>query len=673
MRALKPISCFCKQLTTVFPILFVCLLASGYSVAASAGTEWQRDNYKDAVTALKRGKLEKFQQISSGLTDYSLYPYLRYKFISKRLSRVQPIEVEHFFKNYSDLPDANKLRKRWLKFLASQKRWQEFLNYYTLQSDPQLQCLQLQARINTNNTSYLLEDIRSQWLTGHSLPDECNPAFKMLYQSHLMDDDLLWQRIRLSMEEGKTSLAAYLARQLSPELKIWQQRWSAMHQNPARGTLKPVFEDNVYAREILIHGLNRLARSNINQAIKHWNNLQDQYDFEPQQIAHLQRTLAIRAVKKQHPSSLDLLDQVEASLVDDEVFYWRLRAALKDKNWPQLMKWLDGFPEDEDLRIPWWYWRGRALEATGDEKAARYVFQKIARERDYYGFLAADRLGIEYQMNHYPLPDNPTAREEFLKTPAIQRAQELRIIGFPYQARREWQHALNRMTKYQMQIAAIVAREFGWHDRVIFTLGKAKMYDDLVLRFPLQYKQELEKHASKRQLDLGWVYGLVRSESAFVENARSPAGALGLMQVMPATGKDTARRMGWKKFNSKMLLQADKNIPIGSTYLKQLLDRFNGNMILATAAYNAGPHRVNQWLPKNGCIDPDMWVEQIPFNETRKYVKRVLSYASIYDWRLEQGIVPLKDRMAAVFPKKKDTMVSALACSAQALSMQLRP
>lgn len=669
MGSLKTTAYICKRTVTVSS-LFVWLLICGYSTTTIAGTQWQRDTYQDALKALKQGKLEKFQQLSSGLTDYSLYPYLRYKFLNSRLSRINPVEIEHFFKNYSDLPDAKKLRKRWLNLLASQKRWQEFLNFYTSQNDPKLQCLQLQARINTNNTTYLLEDIRSQWLAGHSLPDECDPAFKMLYQSNLMDDDLIWQRIRLSMEEGKTSLATFLGRRLSPEMKIWQQRWVAMHQNADGLTKNPDYEDNIYAREILIHGLNRLARKNIDKAISRWHVISDQYSFDAQQRAYLQRTLAIRAARKQHALSTELLDQIATADVDNEVFYWRLRTALADNDWSQLKRWLDGFPEDENLRIPWWYWRGRALAATGDEKSAKYLFQKIARERDYYGFLAADRLGIEYQMNHYPLPENPEAKRAFLQTPAIQRAQELHVTGSPYQARREWQNALNRMTQYQMQVAAIVARELGWYDRVIFTLGKAKMYDDLVLRFPVQYKKTLKKYADKRQLDLGWVYGLVRSESAFVEDARSPVGALGLMQVMPATGKDTARRLGWKKFNSKMLLEAENNIPIGSAYLKQMLDRFNGNMILATAAYNAGPHRVKQWLPKDGCIEPDVWIEQIPFNETRKYVKRVLSYASIYDWRLEQGVVPLKERMSVVSSTKKETMVSALSCSGQTLSMQ---
>ena len=216
-----------------------------------------------------------------------------------------------------------------------------------------------------------------------------------------------------------------------------------------------------------------------------------------------------------------------------------------------------------------------------------------------------------------------------------------------------------------MQIAAKLASEWGWYDRAIFTMGAAHAYDDLELRFPITYRDEIEKYATKRNLDAGWIFALMRSESAFMEKVKSPAGALGLMQIMPATGKLTARKIGMKKFRTRDLLIAKKNIAIGTAYMKEMQDKFKGNYILATASYNAGPGRSVKWSPRKGCIEPDIWVEQIPFDETRAYVKRVMFYASIYDWRLNQQVIPLKQRMTSIFPhnSKISAQTPTMVCS----------
>jgi soluble lytic murein transglycosylase len=198
-------------------------------------------------------------------------------------------------------------------------------------------------------------------------------------------------------------------------------------------------------------------------------------------------------------------------------------------------------------------------------------------------------------------------------------------------------------------------------------MNKAKAYDNLVLRFPILFDELFDKYAKKRKIDRSWIYGLARAESAFIEDVKSPAGALGLMQVMPKTGAATAKRIGLKGFKTYKLTQAKTNIPIGTAYMKQMLDKFNGNIILATASYNAGPHRVNKWLPKQGCAEPDVWIEQIPFNETRKYVRRVLYFANIYDWRLGGKIKPIKDRMPLV-TSKKNQKIANLSCTAIKIS-----
>jgi len=651
-----------------WPLL--CTVVAGLALhgqVMAATLEDQRSEYRQAKKALASGKITEFLALAGNLRGYPLYPYLRYNYLKPRLHKVNAEEIREFLREFGDFPLAEHLRTEWLKHLARTTQWQAFSDNYAPQEDVVLQCYHLLARLNTHNTAYLLEDTRSLWLAGKSQPPQCDPAFDLLYKSGLMTNELLWQRIRLAMENGNTGLANHLGRRLDDYYRPWLARWVAIHGNPDKGTLDPGFDDTPIAREILIHGLKRLARQNLNRAVERWDKLRAQYDFTPQELSETNRYLAVRAAKARHPRLVELLDSVENFYVDDEVFHWRLRTALENYSWRKLLDWTSGVASIDDIRLRWIYWHGRARELIGDREGAEQVFATISGERDYYGFLAADRIGVDYNLNHRPLPENPAEKSRIAGLPGIERAKELRALGEHGQARREWQHALRSMTRYQMEIAAAIATEWGWYDRAIMTLGTAHAYDDLKLRFPIPYQDIIDQYVEKRRLDPGWVYALVRSESAFMEDARSPAGALGLMQVMPQTGRITARSLGMKKFHPDDLLKADKNVPIGSAYLRQMYDLFNGNPVLATAAYNAGPHRVKSWLPKSGCMEPDIWVEKIPFAETWKYVRRVLFYASIYDWRLERDIVPVHRRMATIESPRK-TLVAGLSCQPQEVS-----
>ncbi len=654
----------------VLPCLIVSTLISLLVLAhgvTAATLDEQRKQYQDAKKTLQTGNLTKFTTLAENLTDYPLYPYLRYNYLQPRLHKVNADEIREFIEQHGDFLLTDQLRTQWLKHLARTGQWQTYLENYTPQIEITLRCYQLLARIKTGNLIYLLEDARTLWLSGKSQPPQCDPAFELLEKSDLMTDELVWERIQLAMENGNTGLASYLSRRLDGVYKQWADRWLTIHNNPDKGTTDPQYEDDPIAHRILTYGIKRLARQNINKAVDHWEKLMARYYFTPREKAETDLAIALQAAKNRHPRATELLDKVENFAVNDELFHMRLLTALNNYDWPQLRKWTEGAPPFEEIKHRWIYWHARAVEQTGDSEKAKQIYASIADERDYYGFLAADRIGTAYQMHHNPLPENPEEKNRIANMPGILRARELLALVDVYPARREWHHALNLMTSYQMEIAASLAADWGWYDRVILTMHAARAYDDLVLRFPLLFQTIIDENVKKRGLDPGWVYALVHSESAFMEEVKSTAGALGLMQVMPQTGKETARRMGLKSFKTNHLLEADKNVPIGSTYLKEMFDRFNGNIVLATAAYNAGPHRVYSWMPKSGCIEPDIWVEKIPFDETRKYVRKVLFYASIYDWRLQHDVAPLKQRMAVVESPKK-TLVADLTCSAQDFS-----
>ena len=650
------------------PLLVIFILIACFSNAVmSATVEEQRKQYRDAKKALRDGKITQFLHLSEALRDYPLYPYLRYNYLQPRLQKLKAEEIEEFLNQFADFPLTESLRTKWLKHLARSGQWQTYLDNYTPQEDVSLQCNQLLARIKTNNNTLLLEDIRSVWLSGSSLPPDCDPAFKLLYQSNLMTNDLVWQRIELAMERSNTGLANYLGKYLDGYYKQWVSNWISVLNNPAKYTHDPSFEDSALARQVLMYGIERLARININQAIDNWEILQKRYSFTPGERADIDKIIAIRAARKNHPRSVELIDKISPFNVDDEVFQWRLVTALENNDWQKLYEWTEGVPSFEELKYRWFYWHARALENIGEQEKAKRIYAAIASKRDYYGFLASDRLGIAYNMEHKSLPNDIEEMDKIRDMPAIRRAAELRAIKETYAARREWNFALHLMTNYQKEIAARLAADQGWYDVAIVSLGSAHSYDDLEVRFPIPYESLISENARKRHIDPGWMYALVRSESAFIEDVKSPAGAMGLMQVMPQTGRDTAKSMGLKHFKTVHLLEADKNVPIGSTYLRQMLDKFGGNMTLATAAYNAGPQRVKSWLPRTGCVDSDIWVELIPFNETRTYVRRVMFFASIYDWRLRKEIMPLSQRMVAVTPDNSD-VVASMYCSDQKVS-----
>lgn len=648
-------------------VLAVFIVLSGPASASSL--EKQRDMFRQARKELSAGRIESFNKLTDQLQDYPLYPYLLYDYMSRYIWKVEDKQLVAFLERYSDSPVAGDLRRSWLNYLAKRGRWQTFVDNYTTQSNELLQCYYLHARLKSGRHDYLLEDTRSIWLSGTSRPPQCDQAFAALYKSKLMNDELLWRRIRLAMAEGQTVLAGYLGRKLQEQDRPWVDRWIAMHGNPWKWTAGSGFKDVPQAREILAYGVQRLAWRDIDKAIERWERLQADYGFDPEQVKKVEGRLAVIAARREHEDAMKLLDQIKPAEVDENIFQWRLATALKNRDWSMLIKWTGGEPVDIKLEQRWHYWHARALEETGARDQAEAVYRKLARERDYYGFAASDRLGKSYDMRHRPLPEDSEAMQDLRKLPGLVRAHELLHLNMDYYARREWYAATSEMSSYKLQMAAAIAYEWGWYDRTILTLGKAEAYDDLQLRFPMPFDKEVTRYASRFKLDRAWVYALIRAESAFMEDARSPSGAMGLMQVMPATGRETAKDMGWKSFKTSDLNHSDKNIHIGTTYLNKMYQRFGSNIILATAAYNAGPRNVAAWLPEKGCIEPEIWIEQIPFNETRKYVGRILYFASIYDWRMKNEIKPVRQRMA-IITSKSNEKVADLSCSSAAVSMR---
>ena len=322
-----------------------------------------------------------------------------------------------------------------------------------------------------------------------------------------------------------------------------------------------------------------------------------------------------------------------------------------------MLNWLDRLPDSHIDEDRWQYWRARSLEMTGKKEQAQVIYETISSERSFYGFLAADKLGKDYSLNNEQLDIDPELEKSVADMPAIQRASELFQLKRYLDARREWYATTRLFDENELQAAAKIAHSWNWHDRAIIALSKAKSWNDLQIRFPVKHQDQVYKNAERSEIDPAWIYAMMRQESAFMPDAISPVGARGLMQLMPATAKSVARKLKQKYPSKYELLQPEKNIRLGTAYLKEVYQRFE-NPVLAIAAYNAGPHRVKRWLPEAD-MPADIWIELVPFKETRNYLKNVLAYTVIYAEKLDEKDIRMKQRMPSISADSDKRMISA--------------
>ncbi len=623
--------------------LFIILMTSYCSLANDSFPKyWQ---FKLALNALNSNDMETFQQLSTDLRDYPLYYYLRYQTLKSKLKQANYTEIQTFLQQYGNSYFGKKLRQKWLFQLAKKTDWNNFLKVYIPTKSVKLQCYNIHAKLVTGQQNkFTIQTAKKLWLVDHSQPKACDFIFNYLYKNSLISDAMLWQRIELVAKKGRFKLVNSLAKRLPPQ--SWVQLWYTMHKKPERTLINFSEPDLPITRTIILHGIRRLANKQALKADKYWQLLQSKYAFSATQIGELQRDIAIAS--KKYPIALTWLTAINKEYLNEKASITRIKLALRQQNWIALADFITELPIEQQQTLQWRYWLARALEKTNKVREAHKIYVELAQKRDYYGFLAADRLGTEHKMQHNSVQLTKSQQNRLMHNPNIARAYEFyrlsKIDGESWltNAKREWNYAVNLLPKSSKATAAALASRWGWNHQAIVTVAQAGHYDDLNIRFPLAFYEQLKIGAREQNVDLAWAYGIVRQESAFKNTARSHAGALGLMQLMPATGRLVARKIGLKLKSRQNILDVDVNISLGTAYLRQLLDRFDGNYMLAIAGYNAGPNRAKRWAAKNSCIPADIWVELIPFKETRKYVSRVLFYTSIFENRLGLNTKPLR-------------------------------
>jgi soluble lytic murein transglycosylase len=613
----------------------------------------QRETFQRAWRSAASGDRATFHELRPALEDYELFPYWQYEDYRARRSSVPAAEMAAFLEGHEDWAFTNGLRSAWLKALGKRRDWEALATYGDGARGAELKCFRARARLALGDLDGLLDEARGLWTVGRSQPDACDPLFAWMMDQGGVTPDLAWERIRLAMEEGNPRLTLYLARFLSGDDARWLERWQRLNSDRYRRLEgAATWPDNELSRMITSESLRRLANRDALAALRAFRKLDGHIRWDPDTRAMIMRRIALMGAVDLEPEMLGFMRDLPPAARDDQLVQWWARLALsiaaKNGDWGEVFTALDQLSETAAGEDRWRYWRARALLATGAADQGLRLLEDLAGSTGYYGFLAADALRRPYTVCEQDPAVEPRAVQQLASREDFSRALELRRAGLDNWALAEWGRATRRIDAGQLKLAAALAIEEQWHDRAIFALGNSgdlRLYE---WRFPLLWQESVLRAAVDKNLDPAWMFGIMRSESAMTESARSPAGALGLMQVMPGTARQLSRQHGIPYRSRSDLLQADRNIGFGSAYLRDLLDEYRDNPVLVSAAYNAGPNAVDRWLRERPLDEAALWVETLPYYETRDYIPRVLAFTTLYDWRLQNPVRRVSSRMPGI-------------------------
>jgi soluble lytic murein transglycosylase len=610
-----------------------------------------RQQYGDAMEAIDRGRWTEYEQLRPGLEDYPLAIYLDYFRLSSRPARVRPADARRFISLSDDSPLPNRFLSVYLHQAGRDRRWQDFLAVKPDEPNSVvLKCYYFRAKLAQGDQLAAWEGAERLWVHGESRPKECDPLFNAWLKAEKPGDDVVWARLLKAFDARQRSLMRYVAKKSSPALSPWSEKLLAVYAQPESMRRQSLPAGEPYSADIAAHGLAYLARYNPERALDYWELYRAELVFSEEQAIAVEYAIALQSLFSRTESLRGWLQATLTRLKDDKLVELRLRWALSEQDWASLANTLPLLSAEAREEGVWRYWQAMLLEAQGDSESALGILAELAGERGYYSFLAADRLGRPYAFNHQPLVLESAATEPLRQIPAVQRIGELHFHDEESLAHSEWFKMLEDTDDPDRhQQLAVLAADQGWHRMAIDAANRARAWDALDLRFPMPYQETFKRHASARQVPSTELMAIARRESAFFPQARSPVGARGLMQIMPATGKQVASSLGQRHRNSD-LYEVDHNVLLGSAYYRQLLDRFGGNRVFALTAYNAGPHRVDRWRNMAGeGVPVEIWIETIPYRETRDYVKAVLSYNVVFQYMMGDtlGLLTPEERSAS--------------------------
>ncbi|KTD13650.1 soluble lytic murein transglycosylase [Legionella gratiana] len=523
---------------------------------------------------------------------------------------------------------SSKLRDKWLYELAKNKDWTNFNQYYRPSQDLNLVCYDQIAKYNLGMHDEVLKESIPLWLTGSSRPPSCDSLFNLLLKNNNLDQNLITKRFDLALDQRNIQLARYLLKQYKIAHGTEIQALNAVIQNPANvSKLNPGGLNST----IYLYGLKHMVSTNMDQALKLWqqNKTQKMLNQEQQQafLAHV----ALYKAMRNHEDTLQWFAKVKPQYYNDTLLDWQIRYALKHKNWAQVTLLINDSKNKEEPC--WQYWLARSLEEQGKIAEARAVYEPLAKNRQYYGFLASLRLDKTPSFSN----EAPTTNLEVLKPyqSFIDQIQTLYLTKQNLQASRLLNDFISELPKDEASALVYwIDSKLQWHGKSVYLSNNETLNNQLSLRFPLAYKDSISLYSKKYTVEPEFIYAIIRQESGFRDDATSSAGARGLMQVMPYTARVVSKADKIPYNDQRQLFLPQKNINIGVAYLKQLAKRFGNHPILIAAAYNAGPKQVVYWLKTHPPKEIDVWIETLPWQETRNYLKNIMAFYVVYQYRL---------------------------------------
>jgi soluble lytic murein transglycosylase len=624
---------------TLLVSLLLCLPALG----AAASLADRRSELRAALEHVERGKALTGAE-RRRLRDHPLYSYVEYAELRRGLAKASKADIADFRSRHPLHPLLPALTEQWQLELARRQDWPALREAGGESANPTLRCHQVSARLRGTPSAADWEAALALWRNGGSAPAACDAVFAALAAAGKLDAAARWERIELAAASHNPGLMRFVARGLDAAAQAEVEAYARFIENASGDPSR--WPRSERSARMLAHGIERLARRDsdraealVDAAAKGLPNGDG--------LARARYSVALWTAASYEPAAARRFAAVPATAFDARLHEWRAREALAREDWAAARAAIAAMPAAQQAEPRWRYVAARLDQLAGNALAADAQLAALAGEAHYHGFLAADRSRSPYALCPLDTSRDPAVRQAVESLPGLQRALELHALGRHGWALAEWNALLGGLDDERRRVAVERAVKAGWTDRAVFDLARGDDLRYYRLRFPLAHQRHLTREAEQRGLDPAWVAALIRAESAWNPQARSHADARGLMQLLPGTAADTARRLGLGWNGAAQLYQPQSNITLGTAYLADMLARKAQQPYLATAAYNAGPAPIARWRARRPPSEVDLWVETIPYKETRDYVVRVMAFSVIYDWRLGRDAYPLSRRLLA--------------------------
>ncbi|HEX2545402.1 MAG TPA: transglycosylase SLT domain-containing protein [Ramlibacter sp.] len=616
--------------------------------------------------AFRQGNKARLAQLLPQAQGHALEPWAAYWELRARLDTAPPAEVQQFFQRYAGTYQEDRLRNDWLLMLGQQRRWELFAQEYPkfrMKDDREVRCyaLLVQALNDANSVPAVSEDVRRNWLAQREADDGCTVAAASLMGKGRLTQADAWRKARQSIEANRPRAAAAALEMVKPDALPLLNELNA---NPAKFLSDKVVAASRVRRELVGLALIKLATSDVDAAAAQLENKWGP-QVHPEERDWIWGVIGRVAAQRLLPEANNYFSRIQRDKhLNDELLGWKVRAALrapKGVDWRNVHEAVDAMSDEGKADPTWTYWKARALLAgqrpsEAHRAEAVKLLESIGSSKGFYEQLALEELGHKITAPAKPAPLTEDEKRAARQDPGLNRALYAIALGLRSEGTREWNYTTNLhkpggMSDRELLAAAQYACDREVWDRCINTSERTRAEVDVEQRYPTPFRDSVVRRSREINLDPAYVYGLIRQESRFIMDARSHVGASGLMQVMPATARWTANKLGMRDFTVDRLTERDTNIAIGTGYLKLVLDDFAGSMPLAAAAYNAGPSRPRAW--RNGPVmEGAAWAENVPFQETRDYVKKVLANTTLYAAMLTGQPQSLKARLGTIAPRE---------------------